>query len=90
MPYPKNVWNQLKNLTKQDLIDALLRDGWIKDPASKGATIGYIKHGNPANKRVVIHYHPGMTCGPGLIKGLIEDIGWEIADLKRLKLISKK
>lgn len=90
MPYPKNVWSQLKNLTKQDVIDALLRDGWKKDSASRGGTIGYIKRGNSGNKRVVIHYHPGMTCGPGLIKALIADIGWTIEDLKRLKLISKK
>lgn len=90
MSYPPNIWNQLKNLTKQDVIDALLRDGWKKDPASKGAAIGYIKYGNPENKRIVIHYHPGMTCGPALIKGLITDAGWSIADLRRLKLTSKK
>lgn len=90
MAYPKNVWSQIKNLTKEELVSAMLRDGWEKDPASKDATIAYIKRGTSSNQRVVIHYHPGAGCGPGLLKGLIEDIGWTVDDLKRLKLISKK
>jgi len=36
---------------------------------------------------VVIHYHPRKTYGPGLLKGLLADIGWDEKDLKRLKLI---
>jgi predicted RNA binding protein YcfA (HicA-like mRNA interferase family) len=86
MALPQHVWKQIKNLTKDDLIAALLRDGWKKDPASRNATISYIKEGTP-NKRVVIHYHPGQTCGPGLLKALLADIGWNEKDLRRLKLI---
>jgi predicted RNA binding protein YcfA (HicA-like mRNA interferase family) len=90
MAYAKNVWNQIKNLTKDDIIAALLRDGWVKDPDSRDATIAYIKYTKPKNQRVVIHYHPGTVCGPGLLKHLLNDIGWEVKDLKRLNLISKK
>ena len=86
MAFPQQVWNQLKNLTADGLINALLRDGWAKDPASSGATIAYIKSGSP-NKRVVIHYHPKKTYGPGLLQRLIADIGWTDDDLRRLKLI---
>lgn len=86
MAFTPNVWNQLKNLTADNLIKALERDGWTKDPASKGATIGYIKGGSP-KKRIVIHYHPKKTYGPGLLKGLIADIDWTEEDLRSLKLI---
>lgn len=86
MAFPPNVWNQLKNLTADDLISALERDGWKRDPSSKGAILAYIKTGSP-NQRTTIHYHPKKTYGPKLLKGLIEDIGWEGDDLTRLNLI---
>ena len=86
MAFPPHVWNQLKNLTADDLITALEQDGWRRDPASKGATLGYIKSGSP-NRRVVIHYHPRKTCGPGLLKALLQDIGWTEDDFRRLKII---
>jgi len=87
MAFPPNVWKQIKNLTKDDVISAMLRDGWEQDPASRDATIAYIKHGTPKNRRVVIHYHSKQVCGPKLIKGLLEDLGWNEADLRRLKII---
>ncbi|MFQ5664633.1 MAG: type II toxin-antitoxin system HicA family toxin [Terriglobia bacterium] len=86
MAFSPNVWNQVKNLTKDQIIRALMRDGWVKDPSSRNATIAYIKHGDPS-KRVVIHYHPGETCGPKLLKHLLAVIGWSETDLRRLKLV---
>ena len=86
MAFSKNVWDQLKNLTADELISALLRDGYVKDPASRDATISYIKRQSEA-KRIVIHYHPRKTYRPGLLKGLLADIGWNVDDLRRLKLI---
>lgn len=86
MAFPSHVWSQIKNLTADELIRALLRDGWAKDPSSKGATIGYIKEGSP-RKRVVIHYHPRKTYGPKLLKALLKDIAWTENDMRRLKLI---
>jgi predicted RNA binding protein YcfA (HicA-like mRNA interferase family) len=86
MAFPPNIWNQLKNLTADDIISALLRDGWEKDPSSKGAIMGYIKKG-PPNSRVTIHYHPKKTYGAKLLTGLLDDIGWTEADMRRLKLI---
>ncbi|OFV95984.1 MAG: hypothetical protein A3F68_01320 [Acidobacteria bacterium RIFCSPLOWO2_12_FULL_54_10] len=80
------MWSQLKNLTADELISALLKDGWRPDEASKSAIRGYIKSGSP-NVRVTIHYHPKKTFGPNLLKALLADIGWAINDLKRLKLI---
>jgi len=31
MKFPKNVWDQLRNKTCDDLIRALERDGWFHD-----------------------------------------------------------
>lgn len=87
MAFSKNVWNQIKNLTKDEIIGALKRDGWNQDPASKDATIAFLKEASPKSKRIVIHYHPHATCGPNLLRDLISEIGWTEADLKRLKLI---
>jgi predicted RNA binding protein YcfA (HicA-like mRNA interferase family) len=85
--FSANVWNQLKNKTADDLIRALKKDGWEFDPCSKGAIQGYIKQSSESRERVTIHYYPNKTYGPGLLKGLIEDIGWKEEDLKRLRLI---
>lgn len=93
MAFQKNVWSQIKNLTKDTIIDALKRDGWKQDPASRDATITYIKplekpdESGSTHKRIVIHYHPGQVCGHRLIKGIIEDAGWTTEDLKRLKIV---
>jgi predicted RNA binding protein YcfA (HicA-like mRNA interferase family) len=84
--YPPNVWSQLKNLSADDLISALKKDGWNFDPASRGAIHGYIKTASPTH-RITIHYHPQKTYGPGLLKALLDDIGWTPADMRRLRLI---
>ena len=88
MAFPPNVWNQVKNLTADDLIRALLRDGWQKDPSGRDATIAFIKpQADGSRRRIVIHYHPRKTYGAKLLTALIEDIGWQESDLRRLKLI---
>ncbi len=83
MRLPKNVWDQLKNKTANDLISALRKDGWILD-VTRGAEQIY-RH--PSGKRVSIHYHPKKTYGQSLLKALLADIGWSTDDMKRLKFI---
>jgi predicted RNA binding protein YcfA (HicA-like mRNA interferase family) len=80
---PRNIWDQLRNKSVDDLVSALERDGWIRDE-KKGAEQVY-RH--PDGRRVSIHYHPGKTCGPSLLKALLADIGWSVQDMRRLKLI---
>jgi predicted RNA binding protein YcfA (HicA-like mRNA interferase family) len=87
MVFSKNVWQQLKNITADDLIQALKKDGYEKDPSSRDATIAFIKKIENGHKRIVIHYHPGKTYGPALLKALLDDIGWSESDMRRLKLI---
>lgn len=82
MSFAPHIWNQLKNLTADELIAALRKDGWEKDETS-GAVQAFRK----GTARVTIHYHPGKTYGPGLLKALLADIGWNEKDLRRLKLI---
>lgn len=84
MSWPPNVWNQVKNLTCDEIISALKKDLWEQD-TKRGAELVYKK----GNRRVVIHYHPRKTYRSAkLLNNLIEDIGWSEADLRRLKLIS--
>ncbi len=90
MSYSKNVWNQIKNITVEQLMKGLEKDGWEKDNPSS-ARIPYVKRGNNNEllNRVVIHYHPKKTFGEKLLKGLLNQIGWSSEDLKRLKLIKR-
>lgn len=53
-----------------------------------GASSGAIQiYRHPDGRRVSIHVHPKKTYGPGLLKDLLQDTGWSIDDMKRLKLI---
>ena len=79
----KDVWNQLKNKTANDLISALRKDGWVLD-VTRGAEQIY-RHSS--GKCVSIHYHPKKTYGQSLLKALLNDIGWSTDDMKRLKFI---
>ncbi len=83
MAFSEQIWDQLKNKTSKDLMSALERDGATLD-TTRGAVQVYRY---PTGKRVTIHYHPHKTYGPQLLKALIEDIGWNEDDLRRLKLI---
>lgn len=85
MSYPGHIWNQLKNLSAQDLADALEKDGWIHD--EKCGAVQVYRHSD--GRRVTIHFHSGKTYGPKLLKELLKRINWSLADMQRLKLISK-
>lgn len=85
MKWAPNVWAQIKNVTCDDLISALERDGWVRDVKSGAAQVFYDQ---VRKRRVVIHYHPQKSYrSPSLLKNLIADIGWSEEDLRRLKLI---
>jgi predicted RNA binding protein YcfA (HicA-like mRNA interferase family) len=83
MKLPRHVWQQIKNLSPLDLMKALEKDQWSVDMASGSKRV--YRHSN--GRQVAIHYHPGTTYGPKLLKTLIEDIGWTENDMRRLKLI---
>ena len=84
MNYSKGAWDQLKNKTADDLIATLRRDGWKPDEELRTERV----YRSPDGRSVTIHYHSGSsTYGRGLLKGLLADIGWSEADMRRLKLI---
>lgn len=83
MKYPKNIWNQLKNKSPKDFMSALEKDGALLD-ITRNAIFSYRY---PDSRRITIHYHPNKSYGPKFIKGLLENIGWNEDDLRRLKLI---
>ncbi len=81
----RNIWDQIKNITAKDLIKALNNDkNWDLD-VIKGAEHIFIT--KDKRRRVSIHFQPGKTYGPKLLKKLLSDIGWTEVDMRRLKLI---
>jgi predicted RNA binding protein YcfA (HicA-like mRNA interferase family) len=77
------IWDQLKNLTADEIIHAMEKDGAIWDDSHGGVRVYKLKSGI----KITIHYHPGKTYGPRLLSDLLDKIGWTDGDLKRLKLI---
>ncbi|MGA2857241.1 MAG: type II toxin-antitoxin system HicA family toxin [Candidatus Sulfotelmatobacter sp.] len=91
MAFSQEVWNQIRATTADELIAALEADGYHKDPASRDATVAYIRYGHPTSDRVVIHYHPGKTYRPKLLLALLAAAGWTTEEhLIRVGLVKKK
>lgn len=84
MGYPAHVWSQVKNLTADDIMRALAKDKWTLD-TSGGSQHIYLSHDR--KRRVSIHYHPKKTYGQKMLQGILDDIGWSEADMRRVKLI---
>lgn len=84
MSFPSHIWAQLKNLTAAELIAALERDGWQCD--THGGSMRIFRQPE-TGRRVSILFHPKKTYGPKMLKGLLDDIGWSEADMRRVKLI---
>jgi predicted RNA binding protein YcfA (HicA-like mRNA interferase family) len=83
MSLPSHVWEQLKGISVDELVRALERDGWMCD-----VTMGSIRiYRNASGGRVSIHYHPGKTFGSKLLHALLDDVGWTVEDMRRLKLV---
>lgn len=82
MAFPPAIWQQLKNLTADDLCAALVKDGFRLDTHGGSQRI----YRKAPDLRVSVHYHPGKTFGAKLLQGLLADAGWTVEDLRRLKL----
>jgi len=86
MSFSKNAWAQLKGKPADQLISALLKDGFVLDGIVRTERV--YRHSD--GRKVTIHYHTGNTdYGPSLLKALLEDTGWSENDMHRLKLIKK-
>ena len=80
----KRIWDQLKNVTAKELIQALQKDGWKKQ-LRRGAVQSFLNL--ETNEILTIHYHPKKTYGQKLLKELISRTRWTEEDLRHLKLI---
>lgn len=85
MQFTSAVWQQIKSVSAEELIRALQKDGWNEEP-TKGAIRPFVKE----ERRIAIHFHPGKTYGPRLLKKLLDDIGWSQDDLERLNVIKRR
>jgi len=74
-----------RGISARRFIKALEQDGF-QLTRTKGSHRIY-RH--PDGRRVVVAYHRlGDTFAIGTLRGMIDDIGWDENDLKRLKIIS--
>jgi predicted RNA binding protein YcfA (HicA-like mRNA interferase family) len=83
----KESWDQIRNVTADELIRALDRDkgtGWYRDETGSSAVV---YRNDLIAKIVSIHRHSHKTFSPRQLREILEDIGWSDEDLKRLKLI---
>ena len=85
MKFTSAVWQQIKSISAEELKRALQKDGWDEEP-KRGAIYPFVKEG----RHVAIHFHPGKTYGPRLLKKLLDDIGWSQDDLERLGVIKRR
>ena len=84
MKYTKNTWGQLKATKSNELIKALLKDGFELDEEVRTERI----YRHPDGRKVSIHYHSGSGCyGRNLLEGLLNDSGWTEERMRELKLI---
>jgi predicted RNA binding protein YcfA (HicA-like mRNA interferase family) len=79
----KGTWERIKSVTVDELIKALLKDGFLRVNKC-GSHIGFYI---PDGRWVIIHYHPKKTYSHRILKKLLKDVGWNKEDLIRLGLI---
>ncbi len=91
---PKKQWSlsakqQLKNLTKAEIIKLLEKDArWEKQQCKGGSAIPF-RNPNlpPPLNYVAIHFHSKQTCGWDLLEKLLAQICWTEQYLKSKKII---
>lgn len=79
-------WSKLRTLTARELTAALVRDGFVHSPRSRGSHQLY-RH--PDGRRVTVTFHgSGQTFRPKTLRSMIEtQAKWTADDLRRLKLL---
>jgi predicted RNA binding protein YcfA (HicA-like mRNA interferase family) len=83
MKYPAEVWKQLKGKKVEEIIKALERGGFKFIEKRRAQRL----YQHPDGRFVIIHFHPGKTYRPGLLKKILDATGWSISDMRKFKLI---
>jgi len=77
----------VKNITARKMVNALIRAGFSQ--THQRGSHRYFHHTNCRMVDVYFH-HWGDSFPPKHLKTMIKDAGWDVSDLKRLKLIPKR
>ncbi len=76
---------QLRNKTTNEIVGALIRDGFVLSRRSRSSRRAYT---HSDGRKVFIHYHkPNDPIPRGTLGNIIESARWTEADAKRLNLI---
>jgi len=87
LSYSKNAWDQIKSISAREIMSALVAAGWSLD-STNGSIHTYSISASNSRRRVQVHFHGGGgNFGPKLLQKMLAEIGWDEADLRRLKLI---
>jgi predicted RNA binding protein YcfA (HicA-like mRNA interferase family) len=78
-------WKRLRGLTAREIVNALLRDGFVH----RASATSHQRFHHPDGRRVTVTFHrPGDTFAIGTLRSMIEtQARWTEDDLRRLKLI---
>jgi predicted RNA binding protein YcfA (HicA-like mRNA interferase family) len=93
--YSKQIKDQIKSITKLELIKALHKDGFVlyKDRGgSSGSVMPFYKETNDPKNPIVINIHFHHNQGrliENILMGILDQTGWTEEDLIRLKLVKR-
>ncbi|MFC2077434.1 type II toxin-antitoxin system HicA family toxin [Candidatus Bipolaricaulota bacterium] len=86
MAFSKAIHDQIKNLTKQQFIKALERDGFELDQSGRASAILVYRHED--GRRVTVHWHTRQGFGRDRLKKMLKAVGWTSEeDLRRVRLV---
>lgn len=86
--FAKDVFDRLKNISKQDFIKALEKDSFARDVESRQGAILVYRH--PDGRRVTVHWHPKTGFGREQLKRMLAATGWSTRDdLVRVGILRK-
>jgi predicted RNA binding protein YcfA (HicA-like mRNA interferase family) len=79
-------YRALRGLTARELVNALLRDGFVFDRQRGGHQLYY--HPDDRRRVTVSFHHAGQTYPVKTLKSMLEEQArWNEDDLRRLKLV---
>ena len=86
--FPKDIFDRLKNISKQEFIKALEKDGFVRDVESRQGAI--LVYWHPNGRRVTVHWHPKTGFGRDQLKKMLAAANWSTReDLVRVGIIKK-
>jgi predicted RNA binding protein YcfA (HicA-like mRNA interferase family) len=76
---------ELRTIAARELCAALERDGFVLD-RQRGSHRVY-RNPHDGRRAVIVYRRPGDTFPLKTLQAILEDLGWNESDLKRLKLL---